>query len=243
MINFIPVLSAGRSGTHKLYKLLDGMDKLYAEHEGDPGFHTVRKSDDSVKEKFVSDKITFYESTGKQNVLHTGHILSLGFLETVEKSVFIKDCIVLYRPWREIATSMFVLDWIPYKQKIITPWYCGPDEADVLQYDGYETAHPYQLCYWWCMESDRRIKQQTQDLENKGCTIHHYTIKDLLQLDTMNELLGKLGLGSIQTIDDSLSNQRKILEKNPALNRIVPPDSYLDGLEEEVRAKTGYMGH
>jgi hypothetical protein len=243
MLNFIPVLSAGRSGTNKLAELFS-IENVYSEHESEPGFHTVRLSTDEVKDNFVSDKIAFYESTGMPNIVHTGHMMGLGFLEKfINSSVEIKDCIVLQRSWREIATSMFLLDWIPYKQKFIVPWYSGPDETGVLQYDGYETAHPYQLCYWWCLESDRRIKEQTKILQDHGVNIHYVNIVELLTLENFNDLLLKLGINQVSEIDTLLVNDVEKLSKYINFSRIAPPDSYLDMLEEEVYARTSYMGN
>lgn len=223
--------------------MFSAVKNVYSEHEGEPGFHTVRLSSTRIKNKFVKDKISQYESTGMQNIVHTGHMMGLGFLEKIASSVQINDCIVAQRPWREIATSMFLLDWIPYKQKFIVPWYSGPNETGVLSYDGYEKAHPYQLCYWWCLESDRRIKEQITMLQNKGVNIHYVNIIELLSLENFNFLLSNLKLDSVKEIDTSVVNDTELLSRHISFTRTTPPDSYLDMLEEEVHAKTSYMGN
>jgi len=228
------MLSAGRSGTNKLATMLSTVPDVYAEHEGDPGFHTVRVAnlhDSSVGKSFVQNKIEFFNSKPQTHCVHTGHMVGEGFIEHFLDQGITPNIIVLRRPMREVALSMFNLKWIPGRHKLIRGWYSGPDEPNVLPYNGWESAHSYQLCYWWCLDTERRIRHYTPILKQRDCKIYETTLDQILDLTQFNKLLSFFGMQNVESITKEKVNQFEEISRG--LQQDIP-DSFLDELESDV---------
>jgi hypothetical protein len=228
------MLSAGRSGTNKLATMMSTVPDVYAEHEGDPGFHTVRVAnleDPSVGKAFVKNKIELFNSKPQTHCVHTGHMVGEGFIEHFLDEGITPNIIVLRRPMREVALSMFNLKWIPGRHELIRGWYSGPDEPSVLPYNGWESAHNYQLCYWWCLDTERRIRHYTPILKEAGCKIYETTLDQMLDLTQFNKLLSFFGMQNVESITKEKVNQFEEISRG--LQQSIP-DSFLDELEAEV---------
>jgi hypothetical protein len=229
------MLSAGRSGTNKLATLMSTVPDVYAEHEGDPGFHTVRVAnlqDPSIGKAFVKNKIEFFNSKPQTHCVHTGHMVGEGFIEHFLDQGITPNIIVLRRPMREVALSMFNLKWIPGRHELIRGWYSGPDEPSVLPYKDWETAHNYQLCYWWCLDTERRIRHYAPILKQAGCKIYETLLDQILDLTQFNKLLSFFGMENVESITKEKVNQFEQIGR-AEFNQDIP-DSFLDELEAEV---------
>jgi hypothetical protein len=220
------MLSAGRSGTQKLAEIMKTVPGVYAEHEGSPGFDTVRlfnQKDMSVGYDFLKERLKFWNSLPEQTIVHTGHMAGLGFFEHFAALRQPFSAIILRRPRREVAKSMWALKWIPGKNEYIRPWYSGPDEPGVLPFPGWETAHPYQLCYWWVLDSERRIRQLRPLCDKTVET----TLTDILNPTGFNLLTNQFGLPAIDSVDQEWINHNSTPQ--PEF-----PDEYAAQLEQEV---------
>ena len=229
------MLSAGRSGTNKLASLLSTVSDVYAEHEGDIGFHTVRVdnlTDPSIGSNFVKDKIEFFNSRPETHCVHTGHMVGEGFIEHFLDQGIVPNIIVLRRSMREVATSMFNLKWIPGKHELIRGWYAGPDEPNTLPYNNWKEAHNYQLCYWWCLDTERRIRHYTPILKEAGCKIYETTLDQILDLTQLNKMLTFFDMNTTDNISKEKVNQFERIGDMTKYQII--PDEYLDTLENEV---------
>ena len=227
-------LSAGRSGTEKLSQILSLVPGMTAEHEGDPGFHTVRLDNarnQMIGHDFVASKLNDWKD--KEHVAHTGHMIWEGFVEHLFAEGITPNVILLRRPYREIALSMFRLGWIPGRNELIRPWYNGPDEPDALHYEGWEKAHPYQLCYWWCLETERRIRYYLPLLKELDARVYTITTKQMLNDTQFDLMLKHFDLPPlINEIPKHKVNQLEIY--NSRLPVEIPPESFLEGLEADV---------
>jgi hypothetical protein len=235
-------LSAGRSGTQKLSKLLSQIPNTYAEHEGTPGFETVRIPNlktPSVGAAFVKDKLAYWNSLPQNNIAHTGHIAGLGFYDHILDQGIVPNIIILRRPMREVALSMYKLNWIPGLVKLIDPWYCSPAEEGVLEYPDWKTAHPYQLCYWWCLDSEQRIQHYKYVFEAYGSKIHETTLAGILDIRCFNNMLTRFGLQNVAELSTERVNNYEAVKHFP-VHKDIPPLDYLTKLEAEVVEKTGY---
>lgn len=229
------VLSAGRSGTNKLATLMSTVPNVFAEHEGDPGFHLARIQNlhnPIIGYKFVEERLKFFRQQNKDHVVHTGHMVNEGFIEHFLAHDIIPNVIVLRRPQRDIARSMFNLQWIPGKNKIIEPWYSSPNEPNVVPFDNWQQAHPYQLCYWWCLESERRTQYYMSMLQSCGSCIRETTLEKIVELDSFNALLDFFNLEKVATISREKVNHFEAIGNISKKQNI--PDSYLEQLEQDV---------
>jgi hypothetical protein len=232
MKKVILMLSAGRSGTAKLANNFSLVPGVYSEHEGNPGFDTVRlanQADPSVGLEFVRRKLEYYESLPQQTIVHTGHMAGEGFIEHFVAAGAFPSAIILRRPKREVALSMYRLHWIPGKNENIRPWYCGPDEPGVLPYPDWKTAHAYQLCYWWCLDTERRVRQYAPICQS----VYETTLTDILDVSKFNQMLAHFKLPSTESIPQHKDNNREVLRLHQLDKPNIPSD-FLTELEQEV---------
>lgn len=230
MKNIIMMLSAGRSGTGKLAEIYSRVEGVYAEHEGDPGFHTCRHADEATRKEFLERKLEFWHSRSEHSIVHTGHMASLGFFEFFPTP---PDAIILRRPKREVALSLFNLHYIPGKSKYATQWWCGPNEVGVLPYPGWEKAHAYQLCYWWTLEAERRARHYRPLLGK----VYETTLEDILNVKKFNRMSAFFLLPPIDAIPQHKVNHYEYNHVLPLTKPIIP-EEYLLGLEQEVIDRT-----
>ncbi len=251
MKKFVLTLSTGRCGTQKFSSILRGVPNSYVEHEGDPGFETCRVeniSNPAVGASFVSKKINFYKEQNKDYVFHTGHICGLGFIGHFIDCGVIPDITILTRPRREVATSMFRLSWIPGRRKFLIPWYSTPDDPNVLSYPNWQKAHSYQLCYWWVLESERRIKAQVESLRPLGSKVWNTTLNQMMDFNHINSMLEFYGIDSVNDKTpyvlgrdkDDVVNDYAYYERDLQNKIQVPPAELLDRLEGEVCGAVAY---
>lgn len=231
-------LSAGRSGTNKLATLLSLVPTVYAEHEGSPGFCTMREKniiDPNQGLEFVQSRVEHWDSLPYDHIANTGHMTGEGFLEHFLALDIVPNIITLRRNPREVALSMFRLNWIPYRNKIITPWYAGPNEPGVLPYTGWQKAHSYQLCYWWVCDSERRIQKYTPILKDRGSKIWETTLQQIIERSHFNKMLNYFDLPTVASIpQDKVNHYEYLREGSPWPEAIVPPQEFLHTLEQEV---------
>jgi hypothetical protein len=238
MKDLLLVLSSGRTGTHKLSTILADVPGMYAEHEGDPGFHLVREKnsiDPSIGSHFVEKKISFFKAQGKEHIAHTGHMAGEGFFEHFIDQGIIPNVIILRRPAREVALSMFKLNWIPGRNELLRAWYRGPDEKNVLPYHEWKAATSYQLCYWWALDTEYRIQQHMPLILKHHVKIYETTLNGILNIQELNSLLKFFNLSEIESIPQNKVNH---LELYRTLNKPTPPDDYLTKVENEVHERT-----
>ena len=234
-------LSSGRCGTQKLSTLLNLVPDMYAEHEGN-GFHAVRlanAADPNVGAEFVRQQIAHYNARPEKYIAHTGHMAGLGFYEHFLDQGIVPDIITLRRPMREVALSMYRLNWIPGKVKLIEPWYTNPGEPGVLPYDGWQDAHPYQLCYWWCIESERRIRHYQSLFKSVGSKTFEISLRGMLNLEYFNEMMKHLDLPKLDAIPQEKVNHHEVVPRIP-VTKLIPPDAYLTELEQGVLEKVPF---
>ena len=147
------------------------------------------------------------------------------------------DVLILRRKARDIASSMYMLHWIPGKNKLITPWYNSPDEPGVLKYPGWSQAHPYQLCYWWTLESDRRISYYRNLIGLMGGNTFELRLDEMLNLRLFNEMLHHFYLPKVLVLPVGIDNSYASAKFYPN-DKVLPPPEYLDKLEQETLRAT-----
>lgn len=224
-------LAPGRCGTAKLAQILSSVPDMYAEHDADgpDSCCWVRQAPIEVQKQYIQRRIAFYETLPQSNIANTTHMVGEGFVEHYIEAGMIPNFIILRRDPREVALSMWRLDWIPGRNKTYSPWYLGPDEKDVLPYTNWQTAHNYQLCYWWCCDTERRIQKYAP----LGSKVWTTSLPQILDINHFNSMLDFFNLQNIPSI-----SQEKVNDFDWNFEQTVrkdwPPNEYLNTLEQEV---------
>jgi hypothetical protein len=156
--------SAGRSGTAFLTTLLSGAPGLVALHEPKPWYNgeTLALQDDpSHARHFVEQvKWPWIQALPGHTYVELSHYVMKGFLEAWLDLGIRPDVIVLKREPRRIALSRFAMG-IDFFERPQTPrqHMLHPDDRRPLhlRVPDWRAFNNYQLCYWYALETERRI--------------------------------------------------------------------------------------
>jgi hypothetical protein len=153
-------VTTGRSGTGLLASLLSRLPNTTALHEPDPSFisvmRTVQTRPKVAKEFLCEEKLPFIAKQNARVYVETSHLFCKGFLEPLLELGVRPALIFLRREPRDVARSMYRLNTIPGRTKKGRTYYLQPNDPDTLFVSDSDSLTDYQLCFWYCLEIERR---------------------------------------------------------------------------------------
>lgn len=156
-------ITSGRSGTKYLSRLCGIIPETTVLHEPEPSFQkylSYAKSNDwgELKKYWTEKKIPFIKNQFGNNYIETNHVFAKGFIEPLLELKIIPDIILLKRNASEIARSIYRLNTIPEITKKGKMYLISPKNPNFLPLNDYDINrfHPYQLCYWYALETHFR---------------------------------------------------------------------------------------
>lgn len=232
-------VTAARSGTRLLSKLLAEVPNMHADHEetptSDPSFCYLRQAnvcDASVGRKFVEDYFLKYvESLPNKYYACTAQSTSKGYIEHFLDLGLKPNFIIIRRDPRLIAKSLWELEWIPGKHPLHRIWYPGPQEPNVLPLENWQKCHPYQLCYWYVAECERRAQYYEKIFEDQSIKFWNTTIEKMLEVEHFNNMLIHFNLPNINQLPQKKVNTLKSWRMRESLP---PDDSFFHKLEVDL---------
>lgn len=250
MKQLILTLSSGRTGTTLFGTLLKRVPGVYSDEFTNvpPGeewnrfeyeFRSKRQAnriDPSVGYDFIKDKLDMYAKQPYDNFVITDHVALDGFIEHFLALGAKPNIIVLRRSMREVASSLYRLNWIPGKSPTQFVSFPGPGESNVLPYPGWERAHHYQLCFWYCCHIEWKIQQWFKYFKANGSLIWETTLKEILDLEHFNYMMEFFGLSTVDSLPQEKVNHFEVYQHDSPIEREIPPSQFLDRLEREVFA-------
>ncbi len=158
--NIVMCLTTGRSGTNLLQALLALASDTCALHEPEPAFHHVLEEvrlNPAAATAFVAGrKLPDILTRPGANYVETSHLFGKGFFEAfLELSIPFK-LIVLDRPPREVAKSLWRIKTVPARTRLGRGFLLHPAQEGVLRIENWRRLSDYQLCFWYCLEVERR---------------------------------------------------------------------------------------
>jgi hypothetical protein len=191
-------VTTGRSGTKYLKTMLSFLHNVQSLHEPLPGFHEVLRDiqhDKSLAYYFwIEQKLPSIVNFPEPIYIEASHVFCKGFLESLLELGIIPDLIVLRRDMREVAQSMYRLGHIPARSQIGRIYLIQPDDPDVIPMPDWESMHDYQLCYWYCLEIERRAQKYTVDIRRLGGQVHETTLDEISTMMGFWKLIQALDL-------------------------------------------------
>ncbi len=196
--NIIMCLSPGRSGTKLLTLLLGLADDTCSVHEAEPTFQavteSVRKSVEDT-ERFVRDvKLPVILSMAETNYVETSHLFGKGVFEVFIELHLPFRLIILNREPREVAKSLWRIKAIPGRTKKKQHYLLHPAHAGVMKLPHWDRMTNYQLCFWYCLEMERRKELYAAQCRECGIPVVEINLKDLMAFKRLSELCGALNL-------------------------------------------------
>lgn len=240
-------VTTGRSGTNLLQQMFDLLDDVVAEHEPEPKFsrvlRDVQRRPEAAREWLERVKLPAIAAVAGRVYVETSHLCGKGFLEPLLGCGVVPDLVILRRQARAVARSLFQLGTIPARTETGRNFLLQPDDPGVLPVPGWADLHDYQLCYWYCLEMERRARLYPEMVRARGGRVSEVTFAELLT-DGFPRIVRELDLESTVGADflDRLTQARSTRVNDKAdlkhLQSRVVPDN-LDALEADVRARVG----
>jgi hypothetical protein len=194
-------VTTGRSGTDYLARMLACVPGVVSEHEPRPHFvWAMRKAqgDPGIARKFlVEEKLPAIRRAKGRVYSETSHLVCKGFLEPLAEMGYRPDLILLRRPHREVALSMYRLGTIPGRTEKALKWYLTPDDPGVLPLENWQRLHDYQLCYWYCLEIERRRQEYGRMFSDLGSRVVDISLQELATFGGFMRLRKELALPRI----------------------------------------------
>ncbi len=191
-------VTTGRSGTAYLASVFGFGQDIHAVHEPAPEFadvlRTVQHQPDVARTFLIEKKFPAILEIPAKVYVETSHLTCKGFLEPMLALGVTPDLIIHRRSARDVAMSMFKMGTIPGRSDKGLRFYLSPDDPGVLEIEGWQTLDDYQLCYWYCIEIERRAQYYKQLFLGKGARVTETTLVGLKTFSGLKKCFIDLGV-------------------------------------------------
>jgi len=215
------VVSPGRCGTKYLAQALDQIDGVTALHEPEPGFHHTLRSvqlDRAEGLRFwINEKLPTISAVDTPVYVETAHCFCEGYAEHLLDLDIVPDLVVLRRPFREVALSMWRRRAIPGWTELGKTHHVGPTDPTVwpIIHDAGQWTD-YQICYWYTLEMERRAQLYAEMYRKRGVRVHETTLWEIATREGMDALTDALRLGHVPELPGVVNaNQAAITGRIP----------------------------
>ena len=227
-------LSPGRCGTKYLARVLDTLPGVTAMHEPEPSFHhtlRIAQNNGGLPYQFwLEHKLPAILGAPGETYIETSHLIMYSYLDALLNLGVIPDAVLVRRPHREVALSMWRRKAIPGRTDWGMKYHIGPDSSGALLYvKDVSGWSDYALCYWHCLEAELRSQQYASVLRSRGATVHETTLEEIATLDGLDALTDALRLPRLARDVDLKPDNR-----NPTGTGKRYPDEDLDAVEERL---------
>ncbi len=244
MKRLIFTICTGRCGTQLLAERLAEVPGVSSLHEGEPNFFNILpkvRINPSEAVKFWKDvKLPTINKTNNPIYVETSHLFCKGFMEGLLEINIIPDIILLSRPHREVASSLYRLDCIPGRNEKGRGWLLSPDEFGVLPVKNWQEMNNYQLCFWYCLEIERRQIEAAKTISSLGGRVIKTTLNEITTRSGMINTINELNLPSPKPLTKlkwDLFSNRRVNQKEWHLAKNIPGnllDVYERGVYERL---------
>jgi hypothetical protein len=241
-------ITTGRSGTGYLANLLGNIPNIATFHEADPrfsmAFRRTQSDGRAAMEFWVEQKLPAIAAVPESVYIETSHLFCKGFVEPLLELGIVPDIILLERPHRDVATSMYLLDTIPGRTEKALKYYLSPDDPKVLALPKWRSLHDYQLCYWYCLEIERRSTKYEQLFRSYRSTVVRTSLHEFSTYKGFLSLIWRLKLprmSFMSLMKFRVARRRRVNTKARQKKELDLSVETLDSLEEQVRSLVSYL--
>ncbi|MGB5686718.1 MAG: hypothetical protein WBM35_12950 [Candidatus Electrothrix sp.] len=235
-------VTTGRSGTAYLASIFGFARGVFAEHEPKPEFAEVMRavqSDPELARRFLLEKKlpVMLEAPGDIYV-ETSHLACKGFLMPMLELGIVPDLIIHRRASRDVALSLLRMGTIPARSDKGLCFYLSPDDPGVLNISNWQQLTDYQLCYWYCLEIERRAGEYSEIFKKRGARVTETTLDSLKTFSGLMDCFVDLNLKMkfptwLTRLRFLRSTGVKVNESKETKKDVMVPDN-LDELESEL---------
>lgn len=191
-------VTAGRTGSQFVAALIDTLDGVIGAHEPEPNLgryvRTAQVQPEVICAFLSRDKLPAIRRTGAGVYAETSNMFAKGFLEPALALGWRPGLLFLDRHPRQIALSHLKAVCLPGTSPTGTTALLMPSDPNVLPFPGWERVHPYQLCFWYALEMERRHHRYEEIARALGLPWFRTTARDLHDRDRFAALCAAFDL-------------------------------------------------
>lgn len=240
--HLIFTVTSGRSGSHFLARVMGYVPRLTVFHEEkEHSFHhylRAAQTDRSVAERFLlEEKLPFIAASQEPAYFEASHLFCKGFFEPMHEWGLTPDLVILTRDIRDISASLYQLGTIPGRTEKALTFYLSPEDPSVHPVPEWKSWTDYQLCYWYCLEIQRRAAVYENMALAVGAKVVRIDLSELKQWKCYKAMLKGLGLplpGLLDRLRFVKNANRKAGDFSVAKQSIAIPEDR-DAQEKVVR--------
>jgi len=238
-------VTAGRTGTRFLSILFGLFRKVASYHEPFPSFihfSHENKTFDDFRTFLRTEKLPSIENLveGREIYMEMSHGFCKYFFYPLLDLGYVPDLLLIKRNRRKIAKSFLSLDLIPGTTERGNIFAISPSHPEnVTRLGDWKRRTPYELCYWYTLEIEHRMRKYKREVERGGGKAIYISANMIKDKGNFNRIANFLELGDPEKI--KLRDHRFICGRiYNHKNRIKAPLPLLDyrKLEERVIKNT-----
>ncbi len=236
-------VTTGRSGTAYLTAVFGYMKGVHAFHEPAPEYvsclRQVQSQPELARQFLLEEKLPAIAADTAKIYVETSHLFCKGFVEPLLELDIVPDLVIHRRPIRDISLSLYKMGTIPGRTSKALRFYLIPEDKSVLPLNNWQELHDYQLCYWYCLEIERRARHYKELFRNRGGRVTETTLSGLKTAAGLKQLMKDLNLSLkfpswLMMLRFLRNSQFKVNESKVTKKDVTIPKQ-LDDLEQEVR--------
>jgi hypothetical protein len=181
--NLVFTVTAGRTGTLFVQKLLSTLPDTTSLHEPEPAFQRylrrIHHDPYFAREFLLSYKLPAILSYLTKSYCELSHVFCKGYFEPLLDLGITPNLIILRRPPRPIALSLLERYTIPERSYFGIQFLLSPRYSDVLPLVGWRDMTDYQLLFWHAIEIERRQRAYANLVRQCGGTAFDVTAREL----------------------------------------------------------------
>lgn len=217
-------VTAGRTGTTYVSRLFALLPDTYSVHESKPNFVTaMRKAQLTPKAGMdfcTQIKLPHIAALSESRYVEMSHLFCKGFLECFVKLGVNPSLLILRRPPRTIALSLLSRQTVPARTAMGWRFLLAPNDRGVLPLDRWQLLTDYQLCFWYCLEIERRQALYQHYMMESAGRYFSVDVDALRDYSVFSKMLTTFGFSWDQVFDEQLrQSHQSISNTQHNLNR------------------------
>lgn len=235
-------VTTGRSGTAYLSSIFGYARNAHSYHEPTPEYVKVLREAQNDKNRarrfIVEEKVPAIAGDSAPIYIETSHLVCKGFLESWLDIGIVPDLIIHRRSVRDVSLSLFKMGTIPGRSDKGLKFYLSPADPNVVKLAAWEHCHDYQLCFWYCLEIEKRARGYKLLFNQHGARIAETTLAELKTFTGLEKCFSDLALqvkvpAWLTRIRFLRSSGVKVNQSIETKKDVIIPDNLFE-LEQEV---------
>jgi hypothetical protein len=191
-------VTAGRSGTTYLARLLALLPRTTSLHEPAPNFayflRQAQRAPELARRFWLEYKLPHIAALPTPRYVEASHLFGKGFLDPLLDLGVLPGVVMLRRHPRLVAMSWLTRGVIPGRGKRGLKLHLHPGDPGVLAFPDWCAASDYQLCFWYALEMERRQRAYADLLTGAGGAVVDVTPDELHEPARFLDIAETLGL-------------------------------------------------